>query len=107
MTTSSLAICSYPASLNLRTLCNELGEVKHKAYEVGIQLGISHSKLMELKQQGDLLAGVLDCWLSGNAPDIPITWESVVEALESTYVGETGCANKIKAKYFSYRDERG
>lgn len=91
--------CSFLAPPKLRTLCNELGEVKRKAYEIGIQLGISHSKLVELKQQGDLLAGALDYWLSGNVPDVPITWESVVDALESPYVDETGCANKIKTKY--------
>lgn len=60
-------------------------------------MGVPHSKLKEL-QEGNILAPTLDYWLSGNT-DVPITWESVVRALESNYVKEGGCANKIKVKY--------
>ena len=91
----------------MRSLCNELGEVKRKAYEIGIQLGISHAKLMELKQDGNLLSAALDFWLSGNVPDVPVTWASIVEALESDFVNETGCANRIRAKYCSCGNEKG
>lgn len=87
------------ASLNLRTLCNELGEVKRRAYEIGIQLGITHSKLKELQHDENLLAAALDYWLSGNVPDIPVTWKSILDALESKFVNETGCAERIRAKY--------
>ena len=91
---------SFSASLDLKTLCNELKGVKHKAYEIGIQLSISHSKLMELKQQQeDFLAAALDFWLCGNIPDVPITWKFLVDALKSAHVDEAGCANRIKAKY--------
>ena len=98
------------ASLNLRTLCNELGGVKHKAYQISIQLGISHAKLMELKQDGNLLVGALDFWLSGNVPDVPVTWASIVVALKSEFVNETGCASTIRAKYCpceNSEDEKG
>ena len=87
------------ASLNLRTLYNELGEIENKAFKIGIQLGIPRSKLMKLKLEEDLLAAALDYWLNGNVPDIPITWTSIVRALESNYVNETGCAMRIRATY--------
>ncbi len=82
----------------MRTVCFELGEVKHKAHEIGIQLGIPYCKMMEFKRDGDILSAAVNYWLSGNLPDVPITWESLVTALESDYVGESGCAKKIKDK---------
>ena len=83
-------------------MCNELGEVSHKAYKIGIQLGIPRNKMMEFQQEGDLLSAAVDYWLSGSVPDVPVTWESVVEALESKFVGEPGCASTIRTKYCSY-----
>ena len=59
---------------------------------------------MEFKQEGDILSAAVDYWLSGNVPDVPITWESVVEALESDYVGEPGCATKIRTKYCQHEN---
>ena len=88
-------------------MCNELGTVRHKAYDIGIQLGVPRSKMMEFKQQGDLLSAAVDYWLSGNVPDVPITWESIVEALESDYVGEPGCASKIRTKYCEASSVKG
>ena len=95
------------ASPTLKSVCNELGAVRHKAYDIGIQLGVPRNKIEEFKQQGDILPAAVDYWLSGNVPDVPITWESVVEALESDYVGEPGCASKIRAKYFNAPDKKG
>lgn len=88
------------SSMNLRTLCNELGNVQHKAYEIGVQLGISLGKLKELKKNGNLLLESLDFWLNGNT-DVPVTWESVVNALESDFVKETGCAERIRKKHLT------
>ena len=58
------------------------------------------NNLMKFKQEDDLLSGSLDFWLSGNT-DVPVTWESVVAALESNFVKETGRAEKIRKKYLN------
>ncbi len=84
----------------MRTVCKELGEVKHKAYEIGVQLGVSRGKLMLFKQDGgDLLSAEIDYWLRGNIPDVPVSWNAIVAALESEYVGEPACAKEIRTKY--------
>ena len=90
---------AFSGSLNFRTTCNELAVVQHKAYEIGVQLGISHSQLMLFKQEGNPLASAVDHWLSGNVPDVPVCWESLVAALKSMQVGETGLAKTIREKY--------
>ena len=83
----------------MKTVCNELEDVKHKAYEIGIQLGIPHSKMVVFEKEGRPLSSGIDYWLCGNVPNAPITWEYVVTALESKQVGEMGCAKLIKQKY--------
>ena len=97
----------YVATLNLRTVCNELGEVKHKAYEIGNQLGIPLHKMKEFKQEGNLLSSSVDYWLNGNVPDVPVTWKSIVTALETDFVGELGCALKISTKYCRCQEPKG
>ena len=54
--------------------------------------------MLEFKQEGDILSAAIDYWLSGNVADVPISWQSIVEVLESDYVGEAGRAQKIKDK---------
>ena len=54
--------------------------------------------MLLLKQEGDSLSAAIDFWLSGNA-NIPITWDSIVAALESKQVGEIGLAKVIHTKY--------
>ena len=90
----------------MRTVCNELGDIEHKAYKIGIQIGISRSKLLEFEKE-DLLSAAIDYWLCGNVPDVPVTWGSIVQALESKHVNETGCANRIKAKYCDPKNKKG
>ena len=97
--------CSSLASLSLPTLCNELGLLKYKAQEIGILLGISLGKLKEMKQDGDLFLESLDYWLRGNT-DVPVTWGSIVAALESDFVNELGCAKKIKRKYCQSEEDQ-
>ena len=41
----------------------------------------------------------LNFWLRGNVEDVPAAWESLVAALESKQVGETGLAKAIATKY--------
>jgi len=88
------------AHLNLRTLCRELSSVKYKFFEVGVMLGIPFSKLMEFKMgHCDPLSATLDFWLKGNVLDVAVTWGSIVQALQSDYVGESRLAEKIHAAY--------
>lgn len=94
------SILSYHlASFDLKTICNELSEVKYKYDKIGMQLGISYGKLMELKKEDDPLAASVDYWLKGNVKDVPLSWSSVVAALESRHVDEHGLAKEIKDKY--------
>ena len=91
----------------MRTVYNELEDVKHKAYEIGIQLGIPHSKMVVFKQEGDILSAAVDFWLRGNVQDsyVPVTWGSIVAALESKPVGETGLAKTIREKHCCQQEE--
>ena len=85
---------------------NELEEVKHKAYAIGVQLGIPHSKMVQFKQDGDPLASAVDHWLCGNVPDVPVYWGALVAALESKQVGETGLAKTLREKYCDQQEEQ-
>ena len=74
---------------------------KHKWLEIGVQLGISHRKLLEFKKEDDPLSAAVDFWLCGNVEGVPLTWRSVVEALKSEHVGEPGLARVVEKKYHS------
>ncbi len=65
-------------------------------FKIGVQLGIPHSKLLEFEEMRDPLAAVIDYWLKGNVTESasPISWNSIVTALKSAYVGEPGLAAK-------------
>ena len=77
----------------------ELGEVAHKWFKIGVQLSISRGKLKEFENEADPLSAVIDYWMNGNVEEVPVSWRSVVAALESSHVGETGLANSISRKY--------
>ena len=77
----------------------ELGNIQHKLFKFGIQLGIPHGKLKEFEKEADPLSTVVDYWLNGNVKGVPVSWKSVVEALESSHVDESGLANSISKKY--------
>ncbi len=96
----------FSAPVTLRAVCNELGCVKHKAFDVGIQLGVPLDKMLVFKQNDDILSAAVNYWLCGNVSDVPVTWKSVAEALESDFVGEAGLANKIKTKYCHCEDSK-
>ena len=82
----------------------ELGEVTHKWFKIGVQLGISHSKLKDFEREVDPLSAVINYWLNDNVERVPVSWNSVVEALKSKYVGEAGLANKIRMEYCQKQD---
>ena len=77
----------------------ELGKVAHKWFKIGIQLGIPHHKLKEFESERDPFSAAVNYWLNGNGEGVPVSWRSIVAALESSYVDETGLAHRISEKY--------
>ena len=70
----------------------------HKWRKICIQLGIPNSQLLQFEKDDDPIIASLDYWLNGNT-DVPITWRSMVAALESASVGEHGLAKVLREKY--------
>ena len=62
-------------------------------------LHVPRHKLEEFKEDKDPLAAVVDYWLRGNVEGVSVSWQSIVEALKSGYVGESGLAKRIAKKY--------
>ena len=56
----------------------------------------------KFKKEDDPLSSAIDYWLRDNVEDVPVSWESIVTALESTHVGEPGLAKRIKEKYCEF-----
>ncbi len=96
----------FPADLDLRTVCYALGTIKTKWFNVGIELGIPRSKLLEFKDECDPLSAVVDYWLKGNVTEavVSISWKSIVKALKSENVGEPELAEEISKKYCPHED---
>ena len=92
--------------VNLKNVCSELSEISGKRFKIGIQLGISHSKLKEFEREDDPLSAIVNFWLRGNVQSVPVSWKSIVEALKSRHVGETGLANTISKKYCQEEERR-
>ena len=72
-----------------------------KAYEIGIQLGVPNSKLLQFNAARRKSSGAITGLLAivcGNVPNVPITWGSVVAVPNSKQVGERGCAEAISSK---------
>lgn len=86
-------------NLNLKSISNELSTVKHKQSKIGIQLGIPLHKLEEFERERDPLSASIDYWLKGNVEGVPVTWQSIVDALSSPHVDEKGLAQDIARKY--------
>ena len=84
---------------DVRTICKELAEVENKFIKIGVQLGIPRYKLMEFKKDDDPLSAMIDYWFSGNVEGVHVSWQSIVDALQTSYVGESGLAEKIIEKY--------
>ena len=73
--------------------------VAHKWFKIGVQLDVPRHKLKEFEKEDDPLSAVIDYWLNGNVEGVPVSWRSIVAALESSHVGEIGRANRISMKY--------
>ena len=86
-----------------------MGSVETKWFKIGIQLGIPRDKLLEFQQSPDPLSAVVDYWLRGNVTEsvIPISWQSIANALKSKRVGEPGLAEQIIKDYCQPKFEKG
>ncbi len=82
-------------------------DVKNKTHEIGIQLGIGHSKMITFMKEDNPLLTTLDHWLRGNVSDNQPSWASIITVLKSKQVGEIGLANKLSAKYCQKNDDEG
>ena len=94
----------YAIGPSLRTLLNELAPLRHIWRKISIQLGISSNHLHVFeKSDDDPFTESLDFWLNGNT-DVPVTWGSVVAALESPHVGECVFAKRLREKWSTSKE---
>ena len=78
----------------LQLVCEELASVSYKWEEISVQLGVPYGRLMVFKSQPDPLVASVNYWLRGNVEGAPVSWKSIVKALTSSHVGESGLAKK-------------
>jgi hypothetical protein len=89
------------AVLDLGNVTNELVSVMAKYYHIGVQLRVDQAKIGEIEINHPTadrrFSEVIKIWLGGNTP-VAVSWESLVEVLESPFVGEKGLAMKLREK---------
>ena len=96
MTDSILIIDNF----NQRTILEELNFVRHKALKIGLQLGLPYHKIRELRDSEEPLKWIINCWLEGWIEfGPPCNWQSLVDVLRSSHVGEYALARKIHKEY--------
>ena len=96
---------SFPDTLgpdDFRDVRSAIYSVRHKWYDIGLELKISFQTLNVIKtdcpqNSADCLREMLVEWLSRTSP--APSWSSLVEALSSEPVGERRLADEIHAKY--------
>ena len=92
--------------LNLKNLLNELADASNKYYEIGIQLNISGEMLKQIekdyKDTNRRFSEMLSCWLHGNGDNI--SWDPVISALKSPFVGYKTLAAALEKKYVSSKE---
>ena len=85
----------------MQSVTNELISVMGKWFGIGVQLGIDQVKLEEIEnnyQRADRrFSEVIKFWLRGNT-SAAVSWESLVEVLESPFVNEKGLAMRLREK---------
>ena len=85
----------------MQSVTNELSSVKAKWHTIGVLLGIDPAKLEEIEnnyQTADRrFSEVINFWLRGNTR-VAMSWESLVEVLESPSVDEKGLAMRLREK---------
>ena len=79
-------------------LLKQLVPIAHKWYNVGIGLDVRDGVLMSLDYSNDSyrtkLSSVIQSWL--DTQSTPVTWETVVSALESPIVNDRAVAAKLR-----------
>ena len=97
--TNSFTPCH--AALGLRSITSEFGSVIDKWFQIGVQLGISESKLRQIESNHYTVeicfSEMIGFWLNGNT-QVPVTWNSLIDILESPFINEKGLANKLREK---------
>ena len=82
-------------------MTNELSSVIDKWFRIGIQLGLDESKLSQIEADHHgvdrCFSEVISFWLKGNT-QIPVTWESLIEMLETSFVNEKGLSKRLRGK---------
>ena len=72
-----------------------------KWFRIGVQLGLSESKLRQIGADYHTVdmcfAEVISFWLNGNTT-VAMSWKSLVEVLESPFVDEKGLAKRLREK---------
>ena len=86
---------------DLVNVLEELLDVSHKWYNIGLKLKVSLGKLdnIEYKELDShtSMRKMLACWLKQIDP-LP-TWEALADALESRMIGEPKLAQDLRSKY--------
>ena len=87
--------------MDLRSITNELGSVIDKWFQIGVQLGVGESKLRQIRADNNTVhmcfTEVISFWLNGNT-QVAVSWESIIDVLESHFVNEKGLANQLREK---------
>jgi hypothetical protein len=80
-----------------------------KWFQIGVQLGVSESKLRQIETDHQILdrrfSEMISFWLNGNT-QVDVTWTSLVQVLESRFVNEKGLANRLREKAGLKLDDR-
>ena len=97
--------CNSIVRFDVRSICNELGIVKFKWFEIGIQIGIPRNKLMEFQKEDDPMAAGVDYWMNGNVENASLSWRSIAKALRHRRVKESMLAQQIEDKYCQQEDK--
>ena len=91
----------------MKNVIDELACVRGKWYDIGVQLDLSDTELHEIEANYHFtnrqFSAVINFWLRGNTL-IPMTWESLIKALESPPVNERGLAKKLREKMGLIKD---
>ena len=86
---------------DLADVLEELLDVSHKWYNIGLKLKVSLGELdnIEYKELDShtSLRRMLTCWLKQIDP-LP-TWEALADALESRMIGESKHGQRLRSKY--------
>ena len=72
-----------------------------KWFQIGVQLGLSESKLRQIESNHRTVercfSEVISFWLNGNT-QVAVSWNSLIDILESPFVNEKGLADKLREK---------